>query len=487
LRSLKRVASGWNVGLALLMAGVLAVYLVTLAPGLTWANQGADGGDLISAAAVLGIAHPTGYPTYLLLARLFQCLPIGSLAYRTNLLSALCAALTAGLTAVLTRRYSGQAKPFAEPAGLLAGLAFGLSPLFWSQAVITEVYTLQALCVALVLWSLSGDGGGARDVRTGALVGLALGNHLTSLFLLPVCLAVMGRREGRWQFGALARLAGGLAVGLLVYLYVPLRALAMPPINWGNPSSWEGFWWLVSAQPYQGLAFKAPLPDVWTRVQAWAGLIVAQFGWPGMLVGFYGLFFGRGASAAAKGITSWLVAGFSIFAIGYAAPDSSMYLLPAFLAFAIWIGLGLAAALEGLATRPYWPAALAGVFLLLVLVNAGWHWREVDASRDNRAEAFGQAVMRAAPPAALVFVREDRDTFAVWYFHFALRERPDISVLVEPMLGFEWYRDSLQATYPDLTLPAQLSSSWREALVAVNPRPVCETRLDVPTALECNH
>src|SRR5512134_545866 len=73
---------------------VLAIaYASTLAPGITWANNGTDSGDLITAAATLGVAHPTGYPTYLLLARFFQLIPVGSLAFRTNLLSALFAAL----------------------------------------------------------------------------------------------------------------------------------------------------------------------------------------------------------------------------------------------------------------------------------------------------------------------------------------------------------------------------------------------------------
>ena len=76
----------------LTLLGLLATaYSLTLAPGLTWANHGEDGGDLITAAATLGVAHPTGYPTYLLLAHLFQLLPIGNLAFRTNLLSALSA------------------------------------------------------------------------------------------------------------------------------------------------------------------------------------------------------------------------------------------------------------------------------------------------------------------------------------------------------------------------------------------------------------
>src|SRR5512140_1586656 len=83
--------------LAILVVSLMGIYLRTLAPGLTWANGGSDGGDLIAAAATGGIAHPTGYPLYLLLARLFQCLPIGNLAFRTNLMSAFFTALAATL------------------------------------------------------------------------------------------------------------------------------------------------------------------------------------------------------------------------------------------------------------------------------------------------------------------------------------------------------------------------------------------------------
>ena len=89
-----------------LFLSLLTVYGMTLAPGLTWANSGADGGDLITAAATGGVPHPTGYPVYLLLARAFQFLPIGSLAFRTNLLSALAAATASLLVYGLVRRSS---------------------------------------------------------------------------------------------------------------------------------------------------------------------------------------------------------------------------------------------------------------------------------------------------------------------------------------------------------------------------------------------
>src|SRR5262245_24293673 len=144
------LSSLWPVTLAGLL---VAAYGLTLAPGLTWANHGDDGGDLITAAATLGVAHPTGYPTYLLLARLFQVLPIGNLAFRTNLLSAASAIGAAlGVRAIILELRSPDSQAFAsQAAAWLGGTAFGLSSLLWSQAVIAEVYTLHALGLTLSL------------------------------------------------------------------------------------------------------------------------------------------------------------------------------------------------------------------------------------------------------------------------------------------------------------------------------------------------
>ena len=150
-----------NIFLKAILPGFLLIslaylYLTTMASGLTWANGGSDGGDLITAAATGGIAHPSGYPLFLLLARFFQLLPVSSLAFRTNLMSAFFAVLTALLVYKIVHRYLllELGEGTASIAGLSAGYATGLSPLFWSQAVITEVYTLHAFLTALVLYTL---------------------------------------------------------------------------------------------------------------------------------------------------------------------------------------------------------------------------------------------------------------------------------------------------------------------------------------------
>ena len=75
------------------MAGLLALglYARTLAPGLTWAHNGADGGDFLAAALTHGVPHPSGYPTYQLLLRGIIAVFPGEPARAGNWLSALLA------------------------------------------------------------------------------------------------------------------------------------------------------------------------------------------------------------------------------------------------------------------------------------------------------------------------------------------------------------------------------------------------------------
>jgi hypothetical protein len=112
---------------------------------------------------------------------------------------------------------------------------------------------------------------------------------------------------------------------------------------------------------------------------------------------------------------------------------------------------------------------------------------EVDASQDQRAIAFATRALAAAPRGAIVVTTSDRDTFALWYYHYALSRRPDIVVVVEPLLAFDWYRDNLRAVYPTLRLPARTDTTWIEAIAIANPTlgPICRTDTNREDALTC--
>jgi len=520
-------------------------YLATLAPGLTWANNGADGGDLITAAATGGVPHPSGYPTYLLLARLFQFLPLGSIAFRTNLFSAVCTLLAAVLVYYLVISLPYTPLRGNWLAGIISAYAFGLSPMLWSQAVISEVYGLHALFLVLILYLLPLGSDPPPVWRTrldrirGLVLGLGLGNHLTLAFLLPpmlltgimrrvgavhstyteskrtnrvpggvidedsaqrLCTAptrlgaqhLLGRKSaswGDWSFDwrVLTRRAVWLGIGLLIYLTLPLRAMSHSPINWGDPVTLKNLIWLVSGRMYESYAFGVPAAFILPRIQAWVSLLVAQFGILGLLLGLFGLFYCHPLATRLNLVTGWLVIAYSAFSIGYNSYDAEIYLIPAFLAFSLWIGLGGAGLMEYLSRRARWLAPVAGILLIGYFLGfAAFNLPKVDASKDRQAEEYGQAVMTAMPEQALLFSSEDKATFTLWYFQFVLHERPDIAVLDTRLLSYDWYRNMLRCAYPSLSVPEHAGVTVPAEIIAANAsRPVCETSLSESSVVNC--
>jgi hypothetical protein len=479
--------------LAVVMAVPATAYALTLAPGITWANNGADSGDLVAAAAVLGVGHPSGYPTYLLLGYLFQLLPLGELAFRVNLLSLVAALLSVVVVYVITRQLTARSSWFLAAASAIAALSFALSPIFWSQAVIAEVHTLNALFSGLMLLCIlrlcdRASSWAWFDPYQGLLVGVALGNHLTIGLLALVWLSTIGWYACRIKRpGLILRQLAWVGVGLLVYLYLPLSAIMHPPINWGDPHDLDGFWWTISGHPYRDLAFGLPPEQLAGRVQAWAALLIQQYGLVGTALGFLGLLYGAPAQRLFLWLTAIVAVAASVFAATYNTIDSDAYLIPVYLIFAIWIALGIGVLLDRIAS---WaaavPFAVVGLVALLAWPFAS-NFAMVDASKDDRAAVFANAVLAAAPARAIVLTSSDRDTFALWYYHYALRQRPDIAVVVEPLLDFPWYRENLRFVYPQLRFPDASDGSWYESIANANgdPERVCQTELSNVSPIEC--
>src|ERR671912_937277 len=179
---------------AALLGGAVAIfvgilYIGTLAPTVLpyGAPDTLDSPMLQAEVHVLGVGHPTGYPTYMMLTHLFTFLPFGDPAYRVNLASAVY-----GVAAVLVVYLAGLRLGGRAVAAAAGAPAFGLSGAFWSQTVISEVYTLEALLVALVILVLLVWRDTRKDrylLLSAFLVGLSLTHHLTSVLLVPGALA----------------------------------------------------------------------------------------------------------------------------------------------------------------------------------------------------------------------------------------------------------------------------------------------------------
>jgi tetratricopeptide (TPR) repeat protein len=189
------------IGLALWLVS-LALYVYTLQP-----NVGLeDSGEFIAASDHFGVPHPPGYPLWSLLTFLLaHGFPFGNIAWRVNLFSALCGATAVGLFGMLMshsvrwmlssiRGIDQKSASFCALVGAATGgLVLAFSDVMWSQAVIAEVYCLNAVFLAMLLicfYKWMHD-----PTKTQWLVGtafsLALGmtNHHTLLFVCPAFVA----------------------------------------------------------------------------------------------------------------------------------------------------------------------------------------------------------------------------------------------------------------------------------------------------------
>ncbi len=241
---------------ATLVATVLgALYGWTVAPSIAVLHDTVDSAELVSVAAVLGVAHPTGEAVWLTLARgALEVVPAEEPALRTNLLSMVLMALAGALVAVAARRWRPET-PWWGAAG--AGLLFGLAPVVWAQAIVTEVYALQAMFAALAL-VLGADAVEGRRWRAFAFVlGLLVATHLTALALVvPLFVAaLMGSRRPR---GREVAWCVGFFFLPVVYSVAYLWLRADASIAWGETGSVRGLLDHVSGGMYRDMIERSP-------------------------------------------------------------------------------------------------------------------------------------------------------------------------------------------------------------------------------------
>jgi len=438
--------------------GSLWLYASTAAPWLSWANHGADGGDLIAAAMTWGVPHPSGYPTYCLLGRLYALLPLGPMARRFNLFSATMAAATVVLVYFsalrVLARASGETRWLDAWIGLITALACAVGPALWSQATIAEVYALHGFFFALCLYVGLNDDLLARSRGWGVLglaLGLGLGAHLTLLLILPgLMLLLWPRRAGRH----LLAFAGGASLGLAIYAYLPLAARGCPPINWGDPSSWSGFWWLVSGRLYHPYAFGLAPGHLLPRLSAWARLWIEQYTLAGVALAVLGL-----RSWIARRWRRWTVAtlltfgAYTIYALAYDTADSYLYLIPAYLISALWMAEGARSVVDVSLRRSLrgWRLRVgAGLILLaaIPLYTAARHFERMDLSEDRVAERWSDGALGLLPEGALLVTGQDRHTFTLDYVQLVEDRRPDLLVIDGDLLGQSWYVDQVNRRHP---------------------------------------
>jgi hypothetical protein len=419
----------WPEGLVLL-AG-LALYGATLAPSVL----PADSGEFQLVSAVLGIAHPPGYPLYTMLGRLFTLFTPSHAAYGVNLLSAVCAALTLTLLVWTVRHLTG-----STAAALVAAGALGLSTTFWAQATTANIRSLTTLltmaCLALLLrWGRAPSPG--RLAAFAFVFGLAVGHH-ASLGLLGIpfalyVLAVSPRMalQPRQWLPAL----GAFIASLLVLLYLPLRSRMGAPFDPSPLRTLDDFLEHVLALGFRGdMLYYRSVPEVLARGRVWLEIVRLQFGpllpWAATAalipIGRHD----RRALLLLVGV--WAVN--TAAAITYRAPQTVEYLLPSYVAMTVALGLGLGLILRVRGEGRPWPLDVAAHLLVAALAvavvwNGAAGWPSFRAlHRDTSTRDWAVSLLRDAQPNAQILSSWHHAT-PLWYLQMVEGMRPDVEVV----------------------------------------------------------
>lgn len=472
------------------------LYLLTTSLRLTWANFGNDGGDFLAAILTAGIPHPTGYPTYTVLGILFQQVPVGDEYSRVVMLSWLPAALSAGLLSLWILDFmKSNPKTTAIMCAVFGGLIWGLLPFLWSQAVIVEVHGLQALFLVLSIWWVwlllnyhPQSKSRYYFYPMAFLYGLAIGNHITILFTLPIIVfSLFHAFKKQLPLKSLFYQIFAFILGSMIYLYLPLRAVNYPPINWGNPQTWEGFFWMVSGGAYQNLLAGVSLPQFFTRISALASILLNQFGVIGIIFGVIGAVNYQHKSKIFSVGLLYLILISSLFAILYATDDSINYLLTAFLVFTLWIVFAIELILPLTYKNIPLGKILIIIFFIFFLVRIPSNFKDINPRNQTQPADYAENLLTNLPEDSILLTSSDPDTFPVWYYHFGLGWREDLRIIVLPLTQYQWYQETLTHTYPDITYPPMISQfsnnnqNWGEAIPLLNQnRIICRSTITKP-------
>jgi hypothetical protein len=406
--------AGW---LAFLLP--LGVYTACLSSSVSfW-----DTGEMETVPSILGIAHPTGFPVFVLTGWLFSHLiPVGTVAWRLSFMSAIAMAVAARMVFTALRELE-----IPAPVALGASWLFAFVNIVWERGSRTEVQAFEAMFAAIgfvcaVRWQRKADPRAFLGLC--ASIGLGLATHAIELMLVPgFALIVLSRIKELTVRRALTGLAL-IVVPLATYLYIPLRsayllahhvdptlALGLPPgrpfWDYDDPSSPSKFWAYINGDKgpvssgLAGMFSLAHWGSVWSVygstlwsqygpaavVAALAGLGIALVRWPVLTL--------------CLSVSALLPV---LFVLNFDEADVERYYLCSLWLFAVFAGIGVSGIFYVFAgKRKHIATALATLSLLGIVAWLSSVNQTLFAQRDNHdSDQFLTQMRKLTPDNAVI-------------------------------------------------------------------------------------
>lgn len=427
----------------LLVISVLGVYLSTICPTVYLG----DSGELTTAAYGLGIAHNSGYPLYALLGKLFCFIPLGNIAFRVNLMSTVLAVLTLWLVYSLVLRITA-----SQVSALVGSLVLAFIPVFWSQTICAEVYSLHLFFVALLirlLWWWNEKKTFCRLACFVFVTGISFGNHMQTVMLAPgiLFLILSADHKALGNLKNFAFLSLFFLLALSLYVYLPIRTEAGAAIHWGDPNTLARFFSHVSASSHrQGYVFTKSSWDYLLRTKEILWFVGGQFGviLPLALWGWVKL-----------PETRWKVCFFALILfdliygvfLNIISLEVTPFGLPSCLALAILIGLGTAQLLttirEYASVSRFTNKVIHGAVLFIPAASLTFNYGSCDQSRNYMAYEHALNAFRTLDNEATLFLDGDNNIFPVMYGRIVEKMREDVTLYDRPNLFFKmpWMKE----------------------------------------------
>jgi tetratricopeptide (TPR) repeat protein len=452
------------------------IYLKTLCPTVFWR----DTGEFLVAAYSLGIPHSPGTPIYPLIGRLFSLLPLGTIPFRINLMSAFFASISVVLLyfcilfllritdykSMTTRGGRIESRITEHFAALTGSLLFAFSHPFWMYSVVAEVYTLQqALTASILLVSLlifqihhsSITIHQSRIFLLAFLFGLSLTNHGTSVLMTPALIYLaFSIQHSVFRIKYFPFFILLFALPLSLYLFLPIRSVQNPYLDWGDPENLERLIWMLSASEFQqqflSLAY-ALTGGIVEAFKVYLEMILKDFTFFGIFLSLVGIIWLWRKNYRLLLFTGILFLSNLLYGFFFGADlELEAYLLSSHLIFAIWIGCGIYVIvkwLNGNWLNRIWRIhsalrlPISAIFLLLPLWTLIKHYPERDLSGNETAKKYVFEVAQRLEEGEIFLTENSVDLFLFYYLQAVENMRKDIVPVYLPYLRYEWHRDKV--------------------------------------------
>ncbi|MGD0955049.1 MAG: DUF2723 domain-containing protein [Methanotrichaceae archaeon] len=361
----------------LLFLSTFIVYLKRLAPSI----YTGDSADATIASYVLGIPHPPGFPVYTWVGHIFTFIPVGDIAYRVNFMSAFFGALVIPIVYTIIRSLAHQSHGssvdnIASRSGSLFGsISFAFSIYYWSQAEIAEVYTLNSFFIAsmillALIWAER------RDTRLlyllSLLFSLSLGINAANILFAPSFLAFLFLvdREAllnkRTIFSMVVLFS---TIGALQLIYLFVRAWQGPAYAYADIRNLDNFLYFITASEYSSVPFSVPLAS---GIRTYVDFLARSFSLTGMAIGIIGIALSLRRDLLKSDFLASMFVINILFFVQFNSFDIYDKLIPSFMIFSIFIGLGIWEILDLVKTSskrvPALEAGKKGYFLKIFLI-----------------------------------------------------------------------------------------------------------------------